>query len=84
MLKRSGGVDVLPQLHANGKVKASLHVPALSACKLASLSDMFQATDTSDRGLLLQFIGDIATIQDLEDHGELEDALQLPDPSILG
>ena len=61
----------LPQLHVNDKVHSAL--PAHTGGQTAQQA----CQPTSSRGVpvALQFLGDTHTIQELEDFGELDDAL---------
>ena len=62
----------LPQLHVNGKVRQPC-TSSMNPC--CCVPDM----QTHVAPLRAQFLGDTHTIQELEDYGELEDALSGPD-----
>lgn len=93
MLARSNNFNVVPQLHAYGKVichmNASLgpfylcksqwlFVKTLLDCKVHLVPCFVHLIVRREnmRGVLLQFIGDLSRCQELEDFGELDEAIQ--------
>lgn len=74
---RQGDIQALPQVQLDGVVSADT-IPHTSCCSWTVVSALLDVTGHSRLANLLlhtQFIGTLETLQDLEDHGELDELI---------